>query len=73
MGHTDTVGGLEANVALSRRRAASVRDRLIERHGVPAEQLEAHGTGYLAPVAPNTTAEGREANRRVEAVLLETE
>ena len=73
VGHTDMVGGLEDNMALSHQRAASVRDRLVERHGVPAEQLEAHGTGYLAPVAPNTTAKGREANRRVEAVLLQTQ
>ncbi|WP_397542747.1 OmpA family protein [Roseovarius salis] len=73
VGHTDTVGGLDANVSLSRRRAASVVTRLVERHGVPAGQLESNGMGYLSPIAPNTTERGREANRRVEAVLLEAE
>lgn len=73
VGHTDTVGGLEANIALSRRRAASVMRRLIEAHDVSAAQLEANGMGYLSPVAPNLTRDGREANRRVEAVLLNSE
>lgn len=70
VGHTDAVGSLSDNRALSRRRAAAVRQRLIESHGVSPDQLEAEGVGYLAPVAPNTTPERREANRRVEAVLL---
>lgn len=73
VGHTDTVGGLAPNIALSRRRAASVMQRLIDAHGIPAAQLEADGMGYLAPVAPNLTAAGRDANRRVEAVLLNSE
>jgi outer membrane protein OmpA-like peptidoglycan-associated protein len=73
VGHTDAVGALPGNIALSRERAASVRERLIGQHGVPAGQLDAEGMGYLAPVAPNSTAEGREANRRVEAVLLNTQ
>lgn len=73
VGHTDTVGGLDANIALSRRRATSVMERLAGEYGIPRAQLEAEGMGYLAPVAPNRTQEGREANRRVEAVLLNTE
>lgn len=73
VGHTDTVGGLPGNIALSRERAVSVRQRLVEVYGVPANQLDAEGMGYLSPIAPNTTAEGRDANRRVEAVLLNTE
>ena len=70
VGHTDTVGGLEGNIALSRRRAQSVRQRLIERYGVDPARLAAEGMGYLAPVASNLEEAGREANRRVEAVLL---
>jgi len=70
VGHTDAVGGLDDNLALSRERAASVLDRLVESHGAARAQLEAAGVGYLAPTAPNTTPEGRAANRRVEAVLL---
>ncbi|PVA11985.1 OmpA family protein [Pelagivirga sediminicola] len=70
VGHTDTVGGLDANLALSRRRAEAVMQRLMGAHGVPAAQLEADGIAYLSPIAPNTTEPGRETNRRVEAVLL---
>jgi OOP family OmpA-OmpF porin len=73
VGHTDTVGGYEANLALSRRRADAVMQRLIDGYGVPAIQLEAEGIAYLAPQAPNTDVAGREANRRVEAVLLSIE
>lgn len=73
VGHTDTVGGLQPNIALSRRRAAAVRQRLIEGYGVPAAQLDAEGMGYLAPVASNLTEAGRDANRRVEAVVLSLE
>ena len=73
VGHTDTVGGYDTNLALSRRRARAVMERLAGAHGVPAAQLEADGIAYLAPRAPNASAEGREANRRVEAVLLSGE
>lgn len=70
VGHTDALGPLEANVTVSRARAVAVADRLARAHGVPPAQLEAHGMGWLAPIATNLTPEGREANRRVEAVLL---
>ena len=70
VGHTDTVGSLEANIAVSRRRAQSVRDRLIKTHSIAANRLDAEGMGYLSPVASNLDAAGRDANRRVEAILL---
>ncbi len=73
VGHTDAVGALQDNIALSKRRAASVLERLVADYGVPRAQLEAEGMGYLAPIAPNLTEAGREKNRRVEAVLLNTE
>jgi OOP family OmpA-OmpF porin len=73
VGHTDAVGGLSGNIALSKERARSVRQRLVEAYAVPLSQLDAEGMGYLSPIAPNTTPEGREANRRVEAILLNTE
>jgi OOP family OmpA-OmpF porin len=73
VGHTDAEGSLEGNIALSKRRAGSVRTRLIELHGVAAAQLSAEGVGYLAPVASNLSKAGREANRRVEAVLISGE
>jgi len=70
VGHTDVTGGFETNAALSLLRAELVAARLRDTYGVPAEQLEARGVAYLAPVASNISAEGREANRRVEAVLI---
>ena len=73
VGHTDAVGTLENNVALSKRRAAAVLERLVGNYGVPRSQLEAEGMGYLSPVAPNQTSEGREANRRVEVILRNTQ
>jgi OOP family OmpA-OmpF porin len=68
VGHSDNQGSLEANIALSKRRAEAVRTALITR-GVAAERLEAHGVGYLAPVSTNLTEAGRTLNRRVELVL----
>lgn len=68
VGHTDNVGGLAMNMDLSRARAAAVVAALVHRHGVSASRLEAHGVGPLAPVATNTTSEGKSKNRRVEIV-----
>ena len=68
VGHSDNVGGLDANIALSQRRAEAVMQALIERGVVPG-QVEARGVGYLAPVTSNATEDGREINRRVELVL----
>lgn len=73
VGHTDAVGSLEANIALSKRRAGSVLERLAEELGVDRAQMQAEGMGWLAPLATNLTVEGREANRRVEVILLSTE
>ncbi len=70
VGHTDTVGGLADNVALSQRRAASVKEVLVQEYGIEADRIEAAGAGYMAPLASNLTVEGRETNRRVEVVLL---
>jgi outer membrane protein OmpA-like peptidoglycan-associated protein len=69
VGHTDASGDLAGNVALSKSRAASVRDRLIRDYGAPANRVTADGVGYLAPRASNLTGEGRTRNRRVEVVL----
>lgn len=73
VGHTDAVGGLAVNQTLSRARANSVLQRLTSDYGVPAAQLEAEGIAYLSPLAPNSDSAGREINRRVEAVLLNTQ
>ncbi len=73
VGHTDTLGSAEANMALSQRRAEAVRDRLVNGFGVEAARIEAAGVGFLAPIATNLTPEGRALNRRVEVVLIATE
>lgn len=73
VGHTDAVGDLNRNIALSKRRASSVLERLVSAYNVPRSQLRAEGMGFLSPIAPNHTDLGRDANRRVEAVLLNTE
>lgn len=72
VGHTDATGSLNANIALSRQRAMSVRQRLVKDLGIPAGQVTADGVGYLAPRASNLTEEGRTENRRVEVMLTST-
>jgi len=67
-GYTDNVGGDAANVELSRRRAAAVKDTLTARFHVDAARLAAAGFGATHPREPNDTAEGRARNRRVELV-----
>lgn len=69
VGHSDAVGPLAANIALSRQRAEAVAERLVAAHGVPRAQVSAEGVGFLAPRASNLTEAGRARNRRVEAVL----
>lgn len=73
VGHTDAVGSIDANIALSRSRAASVRDRLVAVHGTDPAQVAAEGAGYLAPRATNLSDDGRAKNRRVEAMLTPTQ
>jgi len=67
-GHTDNVGGEDFNQQLSERRAASVRDFLVQQ-GVSAASITARGLGKTQPVASNESAEGRQQNRRVELVV----
>jgi len=67
-GHTDSQGSDEYNLKLSKERAASVKDWLV-RNGIPASRLTSEGYGESRPIAPNTTAAGRQQNRRVEISL----
>ena len=67
-GHTDNVGGDAANLDLSKRRADAVRQALTARYHVDAAKLATAGFGAARPKEPNTTAEGRARNRRVELV-----
>jgi len=73
VGHTDSVGSLDGNIALSKRRAGSVLERLVTAYDVPRRQLDAQGMGYLAPLATNLNDVGREMNRRVEVIITSTE
>jgi OmpA-OmpF porin, OOP family len=70
-GHTDNVGSDKTNKALSQKRAQAVRDYLVTKLDVPAGRLSSYGYGEEKPVADNTTAEGREKNRRVVAEVTE--
>lgn len=67
-GHTDSRGADDANQELSARRAAAVRDYLVQQ-GVPAERITSQGRGESEPVADNKTAEGQANNRRVEIIV----
>jgi OmpA-OmpF porin, OOP family len=71
-GHTDNTGTPEANLRLSAARAEAVRQALID-NGVSATRLTALGRGQSQPIAENETDEGKQRNRRVEAVLVEEE
>ena len=67
-GNTDSVGSDEYNQGLSERRAEAVRSYLAQQ-GVPESSMTAKGLGKTQPVASNSTAEGRQQNRRVELVV----
>lgn len=66
VGHTDNQGGLDANIALSKRRAEAVNAALASQYGAAAARLAAYGVADLAPVASNRDGAGRAKNRRVE-------
>jgi len=68
IGHTDSIGKSVSNMALSKKRASSVRAALIL-EGVNAKHLVATGRGELDPIASNRTKEGRQSNRRIEVQL----
>jgi OmpA-OmpF porin, OOP family len=68
-GHTDNVDTAEYNQKLSAERANSVRQYLINNFGIKASRLTAVGYGLTKPIASNSTEEGRQKNRRVQAVI----
>lgn len=67
-GHTDSIGSAAANKALSERRVAAVRARLVEAHQLNPARVKVAGLGAARPREPNATIEGRARNRRVELV-----
>lgn len=68
-GHTDSRGSAALNQQLSQRRAETVRRILLDQFNVDSQRLSAIGYGEEKPVASNDTIEGRQQNRRVEAVF----
>lgn len=68
-GHTDNVGTNEHNMKLSERRAESVVNYLVEKFGIDPSRLSAKGYGFTRPIADNSTDEGRQKNRRIEAII----
>ncbi|MDX1592604.1 MAG: OmpA family protein [Gammaproteobacteria bacterium] len=71
-GHTDSIGTNQYNQGLSERRANSVRDYLVKNEGIAADRIKTVGYGESRPVATNETREGRQKNRRVIAVIIES-
>lgn len=67
-GHTDNVASDRYNQELSAKRAAAVRNALIERYAVDGARLLSSGAGESRPVDTNDTLEGRARNRRVELI-----
>jgi outer membrane protein OmpA-like peptidoglycan-associated protein len=68
-GHTDNVGSEEYNLSLSKNRAKSVRDYLVQQN-IKAESLSYRGYGFSEPIADNSTDKGRAQNRRTEIKVL---
>src|SRR5213083_2525656 len=64
-GHTDNTGSAATNTRLSQARADAVRTYLASK-GVTPDRMVGRGYGPTQPIAPNTTADGRALNRRVE-------
>ncbi|GAB2826510.1 OmpA family protein [Ferruginibacter profundus] len=68
-GHTDNSGSENKNLLLSVNRATTIKNYLVEKIPGTAEKITAAGKGQYFPVAENTTAAGRQKNRRVEIVI----
>lgn len=68
-GHTDSVAPEAYNLKLSQQRADSVREALINDHGIDPSRLTAIGYGEDNPIADNETTAGRTKNRRVELIM----
>ncbi|MFN8295619.1 MAG: OmpA family protein [Chitinophagales bacterium] len=70
VGHTDSDGDDASNMALSKKRAESVKTALNKEFGIDNSRMETEGKGETQPAEPNTSAEGKANNRRVEFIKL---
>ncbi len=68
VGHTDADGADAANLDLSKRRAASVKEELVKSFGIDGSRIETDGSGETKPVAANDTPSNKALNRRVEFI-----
>ncbi len=68
-GHTDSVGPAAYNMKLSQNRADVVKDELVNQYGAASDRVSVVGYGETKPVATNSTAQGRQQNRRVMAII----
>ncbi|HNA38909.1 MAG TPA: OmpA family protein [Chitinophagales bacterium] len=70
VGHTDSDGDDASNMTLSKKRADAVKAALNKEFGIDNSRMETEGKGESQPAEPNTTAEGKANNRRVEFIKL---
>jgi OmpA-OmpF porin, OOP family len=70
-GHSDSDGSEAYNQSLSERRAAAVRDYLIDEGGINADRIEIKGFGESKPIVPNDSAANKRRNRRVELTIID--
>jgi OmpA-OmpF porin, OOP family len=70
IGHTDSDGDDVANLELSKKRAEAVKAMLVKEFGIEEKRIQTDGKGETQPAVPNTTAEGKAQNRRVEFIKI---
>jgi len=68
VGHTDSDGADAANLTLSQKRAAAVKEALVNNYGIDEARIVSSGKGESVPVSDNKTKESKAANRRVEFI-----
>ncbi len=70
IGHTDSDGDDSSNLALSQKRAASVKKAMHFQYGIAENRMQTEGKGENNPIAQNTSKDGKAQNRRVEFIKL---
>jgi OOP family OmpA-OmpF porin len=68
-GYTDNVGGKKYNLSLSQKRAEAIKNIMVTKFNIEPARLTAKGFGESKPIASNSTKEGRQKNRRVDAAV----
>lgn len=70
VGHTDNVGNVNKNLALSQNRANSIKMELVSKYNIDSTRLNIDGKGSTQPIADNNTEQGKAINRRVEFIVI---